>query len=187
MSRAERRASQGRGFTLLEMLIVLAIVVVVAGAVWPAFRAAMDKAELIDAAKAVRTALSQARLDAIDSGVPRQFRYQPGGMLYEVSVYTLAADSLLTDAVEELPPENTQHYELPSGLQFAAPIAPDTGAPVETVDEWAPPILLYPNGRSDNLRLRVLGAERMSIEVWLRGVAGVAKLGLVERREEDEL
>lgn len=186
MSRAERRASQERGFTLLEMLIVLAIVVMVAGAIWPAFRAAMDKAELIDAAKGVRTALSQARLDAIDGGAPRQFRYQPGGTQYEVSVYSLATDSLLTDAAEAPPPDTTQPFELASGLRFATPVAPDTGEPVEMVDEWAPPILLYPNGRSDNLRLRILGAERMSIEVSLRGVAGVAKVGPVERREEDE-
>lgn len=166
---------------------MLAIIVVVSGAVWPALRAAMDKAELVDAAKGVRTALSQARLDAIDSGTPRQFRYQPGGTLYEVAIYTIAADSLLNDVVEEPPLETTIQFELPRGVQFATTVgAGDQATPVESVDEWAPPVLLYPNGRSDNLRLRLKGAERMSVEVWLRGIAGVAKVGPVERLEEDE-
>ena len=188
MSRASRRALRGRGFTLLEMLIVLAIIVLVGAAVWPALRGAMDKAELVDAAKAVRTVLSQARLDAIDSGTPRQFRYQPGGTLYEVSVYTLASDSLFTDAPEELPPEAVTHYELPAGLRFATTlVSGDESTAVETVDEWAQPVLLFPSGRTDNLRLRIQGAEKMSVELRMRGIAGVAKLGPVERLTEDEL
>jgi type II secretion system protein H len=193
MRRVDRRwnlLKEAGGFTLMELLIVLAIMVLMAGACWPMLRGVMDKAYLADAAKGLRTVLSQARLDAIDSGVPRQFRFQPGGTQYELAVYAFTDDSLLANAGGETTSDTTVRYDLPQGIQFAAPAADaddsssDNADASRSGDEWSQAILFYPNGHSDNLRLRLSGAKGMYVEVWLRGITGVAKVGPIEREEQ---
>ena len=170
------------GFTLLELLIVLAIVVMLVGASWPRLRTMLEKAELVDAAKGLRTLLSQARLDAIDSGTPRRFHYQPGGTLYEVGPYVIGDEDLQADAASQLPSAPVVQGCLPRGLRFAVPPSanPD-GQPEAAVEEWSKPVLLYPNGRSANARIRIAGADTMFVDVELRGITGVAKVGAVQR------
>jgi len=72
------------GFSLLELLIVLAIVVSVAGLAIPAMRGPLDKARLTSAAKDVRAMLAKARALAIREGTAVQFRYEPGGSRYVI-------------------------------------------------------------------------------------------------------
>ena len=78
-----RPAPPLRGFTLVEMLIVLAVLAVMASLAWPAVRGMAAKSELRSAAGNVRSALAGPRLRAIESGVPQRFRYQPGADGYE--------------------------------------------------------------------------------------------------------
>lgn len=182
--RLRQAVARRRGFTLIEMLIVLVIVVVVIGASWPRLRTAWSKAELRSAARSVRVAMSQARLDAIDSGAPRQFRYQPGGSLYEVGVYTLSDDALLAAAPDSTSETPAAQYELPHGVRFvvtsptAEPVSPEAAS-----DQWSEPLLFYPNGCSANAKLRLSGDEELYVNVVLRGVTGVAKVGPVEREK----
>jgi prepilin-type N-terminal cleavage/methylation domain-containing protein len=72
------------GFSLLELLIVLAIVVSVAGLAIPAMRGPLDKARLTSAAKDVQASLAKARALAIREGTAVQFRYEPGGSRFVI-------------------------------------------------------------------------------------------------------
>lgn len=73
-----RPSHPSTGFTMLEMLLVLAIVVLMAGLAWPALRSSMSKNRLRDSAQQLRVELARARLTAMESGVPLEFRYRAG-------------------------------------------------------------------------------------------------------------
>ena len=98
------------------------------------------------------------------------------------------------DTVEDDADEDRVEGELPHGVRFGDPNASD--APSATVEdsqrdsnaEWSSPILLYPNGRATSARLRLVGAKDAFVDVTLRGLTGVAKVGKPQRasREEDE-
>jgi prepilin-type N-terminal cleavage/methylation domain-containing protein len=88
------------GFSLLELLIVLAIVVSVAGLAIPAMRGPLDKARLTSAAKEVQATLAKARALAIREGTAVQFRYEPGGRRYVIE-RRAETDYLLVTVLEE--------------------------------------------------------------------------------------
>ena len=192
-------ATRRCGFTLVELLIVLTILVLLMAASWPRLRLMLDKAQLHDAAKAFRTAVSQGRLDAIDSGTPRQFRYQPGGTLYEVSVFRPRDDTQQPGVEQETPGEPPQQFALPHGVRFAATQSADDGSspamdttsppPTDTADaepDWSERVLLFSNGRSGNARIRIQGTEKMYVDITLRGIVGVPLVGPVQREVEVE-
>jgi prepilin-type N-terminal cleavage/methylation domain-containing protein len=183
---ARRSASHRDGFTLVEMLIVLAIVVVLLAACWPRLRLMVEKAELQEAAKALRTAIARGRLDAIDSGTPRQCRYQPGGKLYEVSVFRPGGDELLGGTEIGPPVEPPAQFALPHGIRFARLPSADANSSGETAGEWSDPVVLYPNGRSANARFRLAGAKHLYVDVVLRGIVGVPQVGRVQQDQQED-
>ncbi|MEZ6057857.1 MAG: prepilin-type N-terminal cleavage/methylation domain-containing protein [Planctomycetaceae bacterium] len=78
-----------RAFTLLELVVVLAIIVVLAGLTWPSMLRYIREQEIREQAHAVRMALAGSRVKAIDTGLTYQFRYEPGGRRYIVLPYDL--------------------------------------------------------------------------------------------------
>ena len=84
---AGRMASRrpATGYTLFELLLVLALLSLIIGLGWPAMRRALIKAEMRDAARQVRVELAKARLQAIRRGTPVQFRFQLGGREFLVA------------------------------------------------------------------------------------------------------
>ena len=87
-----------RGYTLMEMLLVQGVIVALVAMSWPALRGSLDKNRLLAAARQVRTDLVQARLKAAETGIPQQFRYQPGLRSYEVAPTDHAMTAAATDA-----------------------------------------------------------------------------------------
>ncbi|GEM_PF-2751043 len=87
-----RRRRKHPGFTLVEMLIVVAIVCLVLGLSWPALRRPAGKATLREAAKQLRADLVRARLEAMRTGVPWILRWQVGGVRYHIGPVSAVAD-----------------------------------------------------------------------------------------------
>ncbi len=195
-----RRAPPLRGFTLVEMLIVLALLAALASLAWPAVRGMAAKSELRSAAGNVRSALARARLRAIESGVPQRFRYQPGAGRYEALNCGTPDDASGEPAqpsrvpTDILPPEPIGGV-LPSGVHFAGPdeialpdeirpSAPGRDAPIGSAG-WSRPIVFQTNGKTCDLRLRLLGQDRHYVDVKLRGLTGSVKIGHVGRLEDE--
>jgi len=181
-------------FTLLEMLIVLAVFAALATLTWPAVRRMLGRSELREAAKQVRSALARARLDAIETGVPHRFRYRAGTGEYEVAPLRLSLDE------EEAPSssagtsrqrdDDAAERTIPGSVWFAEPGAvrdgSDTSAPSPAPDDagWSASTVFYPNGRSGDARIRLAGSGGVYVEVRLRGLTGSTRIGPVERPEE---
>ena len=193
MPRAGRPA-RSRGYTLVELLIVLGVLASLAGLSWPAVREMLAKSELQNAARQLRAALVKVRLDAVESGTVRQLRYRPGTGRFEVSVLSAldnepSADELVPASRVE--PNGSGEDRLPAGVSFQEPDAPQPeDRPPDSADlephPWAAPILFYPNGRTSNARIRLEGRRGYRIEVTLRGITGAVTVGKLEWDELPE-
>jgi prepilin-type N-terminal cleavage/methylation domain-containing protein len=76
-----------RGFTLLEVLLVLTILVVMASFTWPSLMRYIRERGIREQAHTVRVELNNARIKAIDQGLTYQFRFEPGGRRFVVLPY----------------------------------------------------------------------------------------------------
>ncbi len=137
MPRSPSKTPSARGgLTLLELLIVLAILGLLVGMSWPSMRRLLSRSRVKEAAKHVRTELGAARLRAIESGTPQVFRFRPGTGFFEVrpKEEETTGPAVLKSALEQMSDEsvdtepltgaeivNTVAYEkyLPEGLLFA--------------------------------------------------------------------
>jgi prepilin-type N-terminal cleavage/methylation domain-containing protein len=88
-----RGATRRSAFTLLEMLVVLSLLGVMLSMAWPSMRRTLGKSQLREAAKQVRTQLATARLSAMETGRPQQFRYQPGTGRFVITPLDIPLDA----------------------------------------------------------------------------------------------
>ncbi len=72
------------GFSLVELLIVMAVLAAVAGLVLPSMRGPLDKSRLTGAAKELQASLAKARSLAIREGTSVSFRYEIAGDRYVI-------------------------------------------------------------------------------------------------------
>ncbi len=73
-----------RAFSLIEILVVLAILAVVVSIGWPSVLRYMGENVIREQAHTVRLEMTSARIKAIDTGLVYQFRYEPGGRRFVV-------------------------------------------------------------------------------------------------------
>ena len=134
--------SSHRGFTLLELMIAMAIMATALSVAWPLLRRPLMQNVSQEAAQQVIATLGQARATAITLGIPVQIRYQPGGQLYQLcpvdgpavtAVSDAAAPGAPTRATATSPP-GCHDYELPVDVTFAAPVRHQVAASLPVVD-----------------------------------------------------
>ncbi len=82
LSPADSRGPGTSGFTLLELIIVLVIVVTLLAVAWPNLRRPLGRGLLREAGQQLARDLAQARLLAIESGQTLALRFEPGGSAY---------------------------------------------------------------------------------------------------------
>ena len=189
MSAVYQRSPARVAFTMIELLIVLGLLAALVAFSWPAIGGMQAKGQLRIAAKQVRAMLAQARLEALESGTVRQFRYEPGTGRFEITAAEAdgaahtPGTAALSAAAESAP--NT----LPAGVRFETPsptaAAADAGLPAESLDAtWSAPLLFFPNGRTSNARLRLQGQRDFTVQLTLRGVTGAVAIGPLARVTE---
>ncbi len=76
------------GMTLVEILVVLALLVVIGGLVVPIFAGSIASVRLRRAGDQVVTGWSRARAGAIESGQPYQFRFTPESGTFVIEPWT---------------------------------------------------------------------------------------------------
>ncbi len=83
-----------RGFTLLELLLALAVMIAVLGLTWPAVGRFLGEQPIKNAVESARTGLAGTRQKSMSSGLVYQFRYEPGGDRFVVLPFELDAQQV---------------------------------------------------------------------------------------------
>ena len=193
-STKRRRAA----FTLLELLLALAVLVAVAAITWPALERPLATQRLRRAAEQVRTQWIKTRTKAINAGETFSFRYQPDTARFRVEVQSQDAALLEATAASmgsqagaggstsagsqsssasstsstSLPavPAQPLEAELPDGVKFAGGDVTEDGRAAEIAN-----------------RERLMGSVDLSwsqpIFFYPDGTATAARVALVGQRE----
>ena len=122
------------GYTLIEILIVVAILAAVSALAVPALRGPLERTRLRSAARNVQSAIGKARNAAIRTGRVHTIEYEPGSGRFRLDrsceptmpeFETSGATSAIPASVDELldPTVDDQasaiQFELPTGVYFA--------------------------------------------------------------------
>lgn len=177
--------------TLVEVLLVLALLVVLAALALPALERPLAGQRLRRAADLVQTEWSHARVEAMSTGRTYVFRFTPASDRYSVQprpgVETVV-ETVDGEVAEEAPaPLDPREETLPEGITFLRGVTDEDLRAVEALSLAAeaeeapsgdsPPVLFYPDGTSSTARLLLKNEHGRRIEVSLRGLTGVVRVG----------
>jgi type II secretion system protein H len=174
----ERR--RRRGFTLVEVILVCAVLVLVATLAYPTLRGMYPSFKVNGAADSVRAAWANARARAIEDGRPYRFAIEDQGSHYRVAP---DRDDYWGGSRPDNDPDGPGmilENSLPSGVVFslnggATPPADVTGRDVRTPasGNWTPAAVFLPDGTAkQDVRIvfQVRGARAIALQ--LRGLTG---------------
>ena len=181
-------AESRQGFTLLELMLTLSILVILASLTVPLLQKPIANQRLRDAANLVRAKWVAARVKASDSGDVYLFR-----SVAAENRFTIECRRDLDTSTDSQPAAELQARQqtLPEGVIFVgSETAPDTRASmgastgVLTATGGSEPILFYPNGTTSTARLVLRNEYGRTIELSLRGLTGVVTVGKTAAAEE---
>lgn len=152
-----------RGFSLVELLIVMAILAGMAALIVPAMRSPLDKSRLTAAAKQMQTALAKSRALALREGATVYFRYEIFGDQYLIE--RLPAEQRLMVTVME---DSGGVPGTPSGLTAESPDDPNLQADLTANDA-------VENSEADSNRSIILREGQLPVGVTF-GEPPAAKL-----------
>jgi prepilin-type N-terminal cleavage/methylation domain-containing protein len=184
-----------RGYTLFELLLVLAVLVIVAGLAVPTLVASLEGPRLRKGGEQVRAEWAKARNQAMKTGRTQVFRCKLGRGEYQVQPWYAADDSLESSTVStglggQPAPVSTSSgavKHLPEGVVFAGGQTQSEarGAAVgaEATADWGPPILFYSDGTSSTASLSLANKRRRAVSLELRGLTGLSHVSDVHAQE----
>jgi prepilin-type N-terminal cleavage/methylation domain-containing protein len=202
-----RKKTPKGGFSLLELMLVLGLLVIVAALAYPSVTGPLDNSRLRYAGEQVRACWARARTKAMESGRTYVFRCKPAGNTYIIEPWINNDDLLESDLVtqggvavgesaqeaaavlqgpkEETLPENvifvSSEIVAETRSQLLAATADST---TELDPTWSPPIFFYPDGTATTARLVLMNQRDRYMLVTLRGMTGVVTTrGLLTREE----
>jgi prepilin-type N-terminal cleavage/methylation domain-containing protein len=199
-----------RGITLMEVLLVLAVLAAVAGMAAPALQKTLDSHRLRSAADDLRTEWAKARVQAMESGRTYTFRYQPAGNSFVVEPYStdedlvessqltvnglplatsssqdpLAVDPLVNQAVTKQLPEGITFLNAEAVLDTRGALLTDEQLVAGTTDlQWSSPIFFYADGTTTTARISIGNQRSQCVYVAMRGLTGVIEVSGVQIAE----
>jgi type II secretion system protein H len=195
-----------RGFTLVEILLVLAILVVLAAAAAPILQNTMRDAALKSAADTVRVEWTRAHVRAMKTGRIQVFRFEQGGSQFTVQPFAAGDDEIESAPLvqgfgsnqgEIASPklDTSRAVTLPEGVTFVRGEALAEGRALNIEEDirdanrfegdWSQPILFYPDGSSSDAFVILVHAEReVGIRLDLRGMTAGVTLGEINGIDE---
>lgn len=188
------------GYTLLELLIVLAIILIVSALAAPSLMERVRSGTVREAAQHVSEVIAAARTYAIDTGVDYHFRFEVGGN-HVVAIpaepdetlgnsngsesdsadFLYRARTLSEEIVLQYSKDSTSGTETLKGAAFGN--LENSGDLVSK--NWSEPILFRFDGSSQTKTFRVMDKEQRSCDVSVRGLTGAISISGVFVMEDD--
>jgi prepilin-type N-terminal cleavage/methylation domain-containing protein len=176
------RVDGGRvGYTLLELILVLAILVILAGVTMPMAMDTLDTHRLRASADRIQGAFADARNQAVRSGNEVAFYYQTGFRTFFVMEFNPLIPKPLPLVPDELMARNStsdiRSNILEMGVRFAgANVSPDSRSQVTQVTDVPnyQRILFYPDGTAQPARVFLVNETGVGIRVELRSLTGTS-------------
>lgn len=182
----DSRLSPSRtGFSLIEIIIVVALMVTVAALAVPAMSDFFGSQKLAKAADKVRTEMGRARVSAIRTGDIYAFYFAPEMTSYTVAPFNESFQERINPQERRGQDErgsdfNFYEERLPRGITFAAADSPSDARVAQAMVEndvnlsTMRPILFYPDGTSQNATIILRNDRQELYKVTLRGLTGSA-------------
>jgi prepilin-type N-terminal cleavage/methylation domain-containing protein len=187
-------ASRARhhGFTLVEVMLVLALLVVIGAIASPLLEGTFARASLQNGGDLVRAAWSRARLAAMESGQTHVFRCELKGPRYVITTL----DAFSSGAGDPAPGDDKRRDasdlirlsedRLPDGVVFAtchmaasSQVEATLGA--TPAGSWSPPILFHTDGTTTDATVLLANDQLQTVRVTLRGLTGISNASEVGR------
>jgi len=165
------RTRRRPGYTLMELLIVLALLMILGGLLAPTFSATSRDTGVKAGADLVRGRMEDARANAIEDARPYRFAVSADGTKIRVSPDGLDDGTAPPANGDDSPPFVAQE-DLPKNVT-AVPVA-DGQAPMSGDDGWVRVATFLPDGtcKEDHAILEVREAGVHPMVVTLRGLTG---------------
>jgi prepilin-type N-terminal cleavage/methylation domain-containing protein len=182
--------SHRTGFTLFEMVLVLAIMVILAGITYPSIKGMFGYYKLHGGVDSVRAAWAHARGRAIEESRPYRFAVEPNGSHFRVAPDQPDYWSGSAPSSDPHGAGTVMEKSLPAGVHFAigdaspAPAAENTSKGDDSSPpsgEWTPAVVFLPDGtaREDvTMTFQVHGVRPVAL--YLRGLTGVSSTQTVK-------
>lgn len=169
-------------FSLMELIIVLAILIAVAAMAVPMMQRSFEGQKLDKAADLVRAGMGRARVKAIRSGDVVGFFYQVDGAAFTVVPFNAEQlkrlETMPIDANQRSSNFDFSKERLPRDVRFSTAKAMESSRAIMTLADLAyqpgqmRPILFYPDGTSQDAKIILQNRQGDAIQVNLRGLTG---------------
>ncbi len=184
------------GFTLLELVIVLALLVTVAAVVTPALMRSVGETRLKRAAETVRIELAHTRARAVEEGLTYQFLFEPaGGRFVSIPAEKDGEAPALGAASVAVDDHPRFAGRLPAGLEFVKTeiigesrkldsglFAGMADADALAAVAWSEPVLFQSDGTASDSEVPVWNpTQGTRVDVSVRSLTGRASVGGIER------
>ncbi len=172
------------GFTLLEITLVLALMVIVYALAMPALRGSLASHRLHAAAEQVRVDWSNARVAAMRSGQTQVFTCRPETAAYQMAPWTqngddgAATDAETSDRGPLAAARSRRLRELPVGVQLVEVTTTDSRSQGLQADgdNGAFAVYFFPDGTTSRARLVLSNARGERAAIRLRDLTGISEL-----------
>ena len=204
LGRSTTSTTPKRAFTLLEMLVALAVLMLFVSMTFPSVGRLMANQDLKTAAESVQSTLFKSRVRAIGDGLTYQFRYEPFGRRFLVIPYELpAASPSGTGTTASADTQTVTVWRVSGQLPEEMIFQPSGGEPEsgQPLDEewltglpdlyelsktaWSPALLLRADGSATDGVFELLDDKTNKRVVFtLRGLTGIASISELQEVEQ---
>ncbi len=129
-SRTNKRRTTCQGITLLELILVMALMVVIASLAMPAMRGVFRRQMLRKAGEQIRVEWAKARNAAMRSGRIMVFEYQVGASMYRIRPWARQTDLVEGDLTALGTRPGSVGSALPSNGTSPPTVSPQPGMPL---------------------------------------------------------